>query len=166
MNDDLRRKILARRNQFVAAALAASSAAVLPACDTQAQVCLEPMWECDEHTLVAHAPDEVCVGDRFAVRASRGCDGGGLPEDVTAGVVFATSDPELLVIEGSMALARGEGVVELTAIIDGLTATKKVHVLACADVGADAGDASSPDASPSADAGDTSSDDADDASSD
>lgn len=75
-----------------------------------------------------------CAGDRFPIRALRGvpsyCDSTPVP------AVFATSDPNILVVEGpafdpAIAVARAPGVVTVTALHQGARATAQITIEAC-----------------------------------
>lgn len=144
-----RDRILERRAAFVAAAIAVSAAGL--GCDediTGPTVCLEPAIDCDASpgSVDLVAPKQMCVGDEFTLEASMSwCGDGSKP-------VFATSDPALLVIDGSTAIALKPGKVTITALIGKNSASASVDVLACAeDAGADAASEASSDGAPSSD---------------
>lgn len=117
-----RERILERRARFVAAA----AAAMVVGCDgvspVEPQVCLSQALTCDRAWPI-EVPADVCVGDRFDVRLS-------VPIDCHA--VYATSDPELLVLDGRTAIALKPGKVTITAIFDTGTSTADVEIHACA----------------------------------
>jgi hypothetical protein len=95
---------------------------------------------CSPSLSVESAVTTACVGDRFPIRARQNTEAC-VAEAVPA--VFATSHPDLLVIEGkefdpAQAIARGAGTVTITAIYDGATATTQVAISDCS-TGVDAG---------------------------
>lgn len=122
-----RDRILERRARFVAAAMV--SAAMLPGCEgpddgRYAEPCLSMPRTCDDVYLNrVLVPSTVCAGERFEVQADA-------PSDCAP--VFATSDPDLLVIDGSTAVARKPGKVTITAIFRRGTVSAEVEILACA----------------------------------
>ncbi|MBI2388055.1 MAG: hypothetical protein HYV09_00435 [Deltaproteobacteria bacterium] len=118
-----RDRILERRARFVAAAMV--SAAMLPGCDgtSEAEVCLSMAVSCDDvylHTI--NVPATVCAGDRFEVQvdAPPGCS-----------FVLATTDPELLVIEGTTATALRPGKVKIEALFERGVIGANITILAC-----------------------------------
>lgn len=126
-----RDRILQRRGAFIAAAIV--GAAGLPACGPTA--CLEPSVNCDANPngVVLDAPGKVCVGDRFELNAYQSyCGDGSKP-------VFATSDPDLLVIDGTTALAKKTGRVTITVLFGTRSATATVDIVSCADASTDSG---------------------------
>lgn len=131
---DARSRILERRARFVAAAMTLGAASGVAACEPQ--VCLEMAVDCDADvpTLLVDGPSSLCVGEQasFTATTSGSCGG----ETVTSRAVFATSDPALLVFEGSRARALGVGSVVVTALFDGKKATTTVQLVECADASA------------------------------
>lgn len=125
------RNVLAR---LVAGAFAASALLAVPACYYGYED--DDSASCVVDRLIVQAPSTACAGDRFDVRVLR--DTRYRDVDLTADAVFATSDPDVLVIEGSKALARAPGVVRLTAIVGSKTANKTLLVKSCSDAGEDA----------------------------
>ncbi|MBI2388056.1 MAG: hypothetical protein HYV09_00440 [Deltaproteobacteria bacterium] len=155
-----RDRILERRAAFVAAAIAVSAAG-MSACDDDVvgpTVCLEPSIDCDASpgSVDLVAPKQMCVGDKFKLEAYMSwCGDGSKP-------VFATSDPNLLVVDGSTAIALKPGKVTITALMGKSSGSALVEILPCADGGVDAGPGPASDAgsdatgdvAPSADATD------------
>ncbi len=78
---------------------------------------------------------QACVGDRFPLRALRRYDWCPSAHDALP-AVFATSDPDVLVIEGkgydpAQAVARGPGQVTITAVHESETASVEITVEDC-----------------------------------
>jgi hypothetical protein len=131
MNDDSKRAILRRRSIFIAAAMSASTGGVSACAEPQACLDPVPVTECHGPQYGVAASADACVGKIVVLRAAAGdCDG---PEDLTGRVIYATSDPAILVIEDNVARGVAPGVVTVTALIDGVPrATTEVTVNACA----------------------------------
>jgi len=143
MNDELRRTILARRRAFIAAALVGSASCAV-AC-AEPQVCLEPVYNgCNEspRTYSITASGDVCVGRNVALTAHASSCGGA--DDLSEKVVFATSDPAVLIIENNTARGVAVGKATVAALVDGIP--RGTMVLAVTECATDAGSDSATDA--------------------
>jgi hypothetical protein len=72
------------------------------------------------------------IGETATLTVSRQYAADARVEDVTARSTFQSSDPAVVTLDGQVAIARGNGVADVVATYNGMTATSRVTVTASA----------------------------------